>query len=805
MKLFYLIALSFVYPTLSAQTIVVEQRRGEKGKLSGIIKNEKGEPLPYASIYIHDVKWGSAADSSGHYQTANLNPGKYLVEVTNQGYASAIERVTINGNAEHNFTLNSRIMEQAAVTVTGVSSATRVKLSPQSVDIVKRTDLLQNASNNLIDALARKSGISAITTGPAISKPVIRGLGYNRVLTVNDGVRQEGQQWGDEHGIEIDEYSVQRVEILKGPASLMYGSDALAGVINVITNQPVPQGTFRANLLGTYNANNNLQGIYANVAAHNNRGLNWNIYTTNKSSADYKNKFDGRVLNSRFSEKNAGGYIGVNKSWGYSHLLISNVSQQLGLIEGERDSATGKFLLFAGQSIAGIANNAQLKSKDLLVPYQKIKHTKFALDNSIAIGNGRLSATIGYQVNHRQEFADALAPDNADLFFDLRTFNYNLGYHFPANKQWKTTIGANGMQQSNRNRASETIIPAYQLFDVGGFIFSAANFGKWNVSGGLRIDSRTLSTDRLVENNTVKFQSFTRKYGNVSGSVGVSYAASEQVTLKANIARGYRAPGIAELSSNGAHEGTNRYEYGDADLKTETSYQLDAGFELNTNHFTFGVNAYLNRINNYIFYRKLSNITGADSTVILNGEELGAFRFDQSSGVRFIGFEANFDVHPHPLDWLHFENTFSLVGARFQQAIEGTKRLPFIPAPRLLSELRANFANKKSVLQDVYFKIEMDATARRQQVFYAYNTETPTAGYLLFNAGVGTDVMLKGRKAFSLMIAVNNVTDEAYQNHLSRLKYAAINNVTGRQGVFNMGRNVSLKINIPFECKLVKK
>lgn len=277
-----------------------------KGVLSGKITDEKGKPLAGASVFLHDVKAGAIADPNGNYSTSPINRGSYLVEVTYQGYASLTVPVTLSGNTTKNFTLSPTAVEQEAVTVTGVSAATRLRNTPQPVSLVRKTEILQNASTNLINALVRKGGVSVITTGPAVSKPVIRGLGYNRVVTINDGIRQEGQQWGDEHGIEIDEYSVQRAEVLKGPASLMYGSDAIAGVINFITNQPVTAGTIKGNLLGTYTDNNNMLGFNGNLAGYLLNGFNWNIYGSSRSAADYSNKYDGRVLNSRFEEKKLG-------------------------------------------------------------------------------------------------------------------------------------------------------------------------------------------------------------------------------------------------------------------------------------------------------------------------------------------------------------------------------------------------------------------------------------------------------------------------------------------------------------------
>ena len=771
-----------------------------RGTLTGKVTDEKGNPLPGASVFLHDVKAGAIADAAGNYKTAPINRGSYLVEVTYQGFASQIVPVTLNGNTFKNFTLNTTAVEQEAVTVTGVSSATRVRNFPQPVSLVKRTELLQNASTNLINALVRKGGVSVITTGPAISKPVIRGLGYNRVVTINDGIRQEGQQWGDEHGIEIDEYSVQRAEVLKGPASLMYGSDGIAGVINFITNQPVTPGTIKGNILATYTDNNNTHGFNANLAGNLLNGFNWNAYGSLKSAADYKNKYDGRVFNSRFNEKNWGGYIGINKSWGYSHLIVSSFNQKLGVTEGTRDSATGKFLYLAETPYEAIATDEQLKSKDFITPYQHVEHFKIALDNSFAAGKNRVAATVAFQRNQRRELGNPDAPSVPDLYFDLKTVNYNLQYQFAAQRGWKTTIGANGMYQQNRNLAEEKLIPEYNLFDAGIFVYTIKSFNKLTVSGGLRGDTRTMDIKGLQELDYSKFKAVNKHYGNISGSAGAAYEASEGVTLKANIAKGFRAPSTAELSSNGAHEGTYRYEYGDNNLKTENSLQFDAGLEVVSRHVSFGINTFYNHISNYIYYNRLEAAGGGDSLVKNNGADLQAFKFSQS-GATLAGFEANFDIHPHPLDWLHFENTFSFVAGTFSSYFEGSNRLPAMPPAHLLSELRANFAKAGNVLKNLYFKAEMDATARQNRVFTAYNTETPTAGYALFDAGAGSDFNAKSRKLFSLYLSFNNITNIAYQSHLSRLKYTDINYVTGRRGVFNMGRNFNVKLNIPLDFK----
>ncbi len=240
-----------------------------KAKLTGKVVDAKGLPLAGAAIYLHEARTGTIAGIDGQFTTPEVPLGKYLVEISFQGYASLLEVINITENTSHVFTLKETYAEHDAVTVTGVASATRVKQSAQPVSIVKRNDFFRSSSSNIIDALGKLvPGMATLSTGPAISKPVIRGLGYNRVVTVHDGIRQEGQQWGDEHGIEVDEYSLQRAEVLKGPASLLYGSDAMAGVLHLITNVPVEQGTGRGNIMSSFNDNNGLRAVSANLAAH---------------------------------------------------------------------------------------------------------------------------------------------------------------------------------------------------------------------------------------------------------------------------------------------------------------------------------------------------------------------------------------------------------------------------------------------------------------------------------------------------------------------------------------------------------
>ncbi len=767
-----------------------------KGSFFGIVTDAAtGKPLRGVSVYISDIRTGTITNASGEYFMGNVPEGIHLIEFSHVGYNTRAEQILIKGETKKDILLSESVVENNAVIVTGVSRASQLKKVPFQVSILRKEELQQTTSTNIIDAITRKAGVSSLATGPAISKPVIRGLGYNRVLTINDGVRQEGQQWGDEHGIEIDEASVSKIEILKGPASLVYGSDAMAGVINIITNVPISVNTIKTNIGTNYQSNNKLRSLYGNVAGNIN-GFNWNIYGTTKAAADYKNKYDGSVFNSKFNEKNIGGYVGYNGSWGFSHLLVSSFNLKAGLVEGDRD-AIGNFVKALVGGMETKATEEDFKSTMPQIPYQNIRHFKIATDNNFKIGSNNLSLNVGFQQNKREEFGDIDNPTKQGLFFDLKTITYATQFHIKEKNGWKPSIGVSGMNQTNTNRGIEQLIPNYNLTDAGFFIFTEREIAKLTISGGGRFDTRNINVKTLLdETGAAKGDAFTKSFSNFSGSVGLAYEVNKNVNLKLNIARAFRAPSIPELASNGAHEGTIRYEYGNTNLKSETSTQIDASIGLNNEHVSFNLAGYLNSFRNFIFYRKLTAISGGDSSVDVGGNFLTAFKFDQRKAT-LAGLEATLDIHPHPIDWLHFQNTFSFVSGTFNEAIGGSKNLPFIPAPKLLTELRGDFKKLGKNVSNCYIKVELDNTFKQSKAFTAFDTETATAAYTLLHVGLGADINARGKTLFSINFSINNIGDVAYQNHLSRLKYAAENMATGRLGVFNMGRNFSMKINMP--------
>ena len=644
----------FIVVALFAATISVCAQK--QTSLSGKITDQKsGVPLPGVSVYFPDLHVGTVTDISGLYHIKDLPKMEVMVEISFIGYKHLAEPVDLSTISTKDFVMNEAATELNEVVVTGLSKSAQRNRTSSPIMVITPVQLKQMGTVNIIDALATQPGISQITTGAGISKPVIRGLGYNRVLIVNDGIRQEGQQWGDEHGLEIDEYGVSRVEILKGPASLAYGSDALAGVINFLPAPVLPEGTIRGNFLTNFQTNNGLFGGSLNLGG-NQEGIVWDVRYSNKAAHAYKNKYDGYVFNSGFKENNFGGMIGISKSWGYSHLNFSMYNLTPGIVEGERDTITGQFV----KSISGIngaedeviATEADFKSYNSFVPYQKIHHYKLVSTNNFIFGNSALKTIIGWQQNQRQEYEEVLDPKEYGLYFYMNTLNYDARYSLTTKNYINLSFGANGMYQNSLNKGVEFLIPDYNLFDIGVFALAKKSWYKW--------------------------------------------------------------------TSGNAH---------------------------------------------------------------------------------LYGGEIAINIHPFSLDWLHFDNSFSYVHSVQVNQPDSMRYLPLTPAPKLHSELRATANKLGGNLKNAYVKIGVDKYFKQNYFYEAFGTETATPGYTLLNAGLGADVSSKKKVLFSIYISANNLTNIAYQSHLSRLKYLDENNATGRKDVFNMGRNFSFKLIVPIDIK----
>jgi len=660
------------------------------------------------------------------------------------------------------------------ITVTGLTGTERMKDSPIAFSVISPKQLHQSSGTNIVDMIARTPGVTQITTGAGISKPVIRGLGYNRVVVFEQGIRQEGQQWGDEHGLEVDAEGVHSVEILKGPASLMYGSDAIAGVLILHPEHPLEEGTMQSKVGGEYQSNNGLYNFHAGFAG-NLSGLLWNWHFNDKAAHCYKNNHDGYVPGSWFKERDVQGMLGVQKRWGHSYLRFSHVDFTPGITEGERNENTGELVWEEGNFSKSYSNQ---------LPFQRVLHTKMVSDNLWYFGNGSLKTVVGYQQNYRREFEESA--DEAELGMRLHTANYDVRYQLPLNHDWALATGINGMWQNNVNEAEEMLIPDYSLFDLGYFLTANKQIGRWHLSGGARIDNRSLSAKEAEEDGEAKFSNLTKNFTGITGSLGAVCNVNDRMNFRLNVARGFRAPTVSELCSDGVHEGSIQYELGNPNMESEYSTQIDLGMDYTSHIVSVNASLFTNWIQKYIFLVRLPYET----------EGYRTYQYRQGDA-RLMGGEILVDVHP--VNPLHIENTFSYVrGIQLHQSHE-VRNLPMMPAPRWTCNFRYEFPDfAHGICRRSYVGMGMDFDLRQNHFYAVDDTETATSSYAIFNLSAGMDLHVFGHNCIEISLACKNLFDKAYQPHLSRLKYADY------PGISAMGRNICLKVNIPIDIHIKK-
>lgn len=710
-----------------------------------ILDNNSKEPLAEASIYIPKLEKGTSTNLEGEFQFNNLPEGSIQLLISSLGFAT--KTISINTPIKQPLIilLNPSAIEMESVIVSTpfhkLQSENVVRVERESMENLKKTGAV-----TLAEGITQIAGVESVTTGAGIGKPVIRGLSANRVLVYAQGVRLENQQFGDEHGLGVSSSGVESVEVIKGPASLLYGSDALGGVLYL---NPEKYASMDSTVVdASVNYYSNSVGTEANVGLKTS-AEKWKYLVRGNYAAhsDYKTGNGLRVTNSRFEEKDLKAGIGYQDS-----------------------KYKGDFRYNYNNTNAGIPEEigVQSTSKDVIFPYQHLDNHIASLSNKIFLKNSSIDLRVGYLFNDRKEFEEGSS--NPALEMHLETLNYDLKYNAPKWGLFETIFGVQGLFQTNKNFGEEQLIPDASIRDFGILGTTHVHLEKIDLQGGFRFDTRKITTN---ENGTLGesgyFQAIDRDFSSYNGSLGIKFNIFKSLVTRINAASGFRAPNLAELSSNGVHEGTNRYEVGNSELKNEQNIQLDFSLEYRNEHFEVFGNAFYNKINQYIFIEPSDNFV----------EENRIFRYTQDDA-KLYGGEAGVHIHPHPIDWLHLESSLEVViGER-----EDAESLPLIPATSFTNTIRLELSQLKFITNNYSF-LTVKTTASQNKIS---DFETPTNGYSLVNAGFGGTVFVNNLP-LQLKISGNNLLNKNYISHLSRLK---------SDGIANMGRNISIGIQTSF-------
>ena len=780
----------------------------KKYELTGKIVDENNQPLSRASVLIYPIEKGTITDAQGWYSISDISKGAYKIEISFIGYRTLTDSIIITGDRSYNIQLSVASVSLQEVVVTDNYARMRQREEPLSIEIINSDYLKQNLGGSLMKSLERLPGVSTIDIGSGHSKPVIRGLGFNRVVVVENSIKHEGQQWGSDHGLEIDQYSIDNVEVIKGPASLMYGSDAIGGVIDLKSNKIPDDNIFGGIIDLTGKSNNNMLGTSVSIFCRK-KWFFTDFRATIIGYGDYKVPTDSidiysyraplyknHLRNTAGKEQNLHFSFGIIKPEFQSKVYLSSVY-----------SKSGFFANAHGLEPRSVDTELHDKSdRDINYPYHQVNHFKLINTSQWKWGKFQIESNLGFQRNFRQEWSQyvshgympAVFPDSLDFNailerqFEKYVYSGNIKLSCFQNEKTLFTVGINSDYQDNRIDGRGFIIPAFKQRNAGGYAFAKHYFSHKSILQlGMRYDYGHINTlnyndwfpSTVISNNDTTLHYLTRAdvvnrgFSNISWSVGYNYNF-QKTSFKINIGKSFRMPIAKELAANGVNYHHFSYEVGSADLSPEISYQSDAGIEYNSDKLAIGVTPFLNYFSNYIYL----NPTSEHDRLYGNGNQV--YNYTQSEVFRYGG-----EIHAHYRVLKSLQ--LGVIGEYvYSEQLSGDKKgftLPFSPPASVLFNVKYQ-KRKIRQAENAYISIDFRLFAPQNNIV---PPEETTDGYQFINIGMGGDVILRNQKV-NISIQLQNLFNNKYFNHTSY--YRLIN-------VPEPGRNLVLSITVPFSVK----
>lgn len=780
-------------------------------ELKGAVADENGKPVAEASVVLHPVKRDTMTNFKGNFVIGSLLAGKYAIKISCIGYQTLVDTITISDNTTYNVQLGFVSFSLQEVVVVDSHTKTRKKEAALNIEIVNNEYLKQNMGGSLMNSLERLPGISTVNIGSGQSKPVIRGLGFNRVVVVENGIKHEAQQWGSDHGLEIDQYGVENIEIVKGAASLEYGPEAIGGVIDVKNTKIPAVNSFGGTIDLTGKTNNDFVG--GSVSLYGRKGwfftdfratiLDYGDYKVPADSVDiysyrtalYKN----HLRNTAGEEADFHFSFGIINDLFQSKFLISNVYTK-----------SGFFANAHGLEPRNVDSEVYDKSsRDILYPFQAVNHFKITNSSHYQWELLRIESHLGYQRNFRQEwsqyvshgympavFPDTLAFDsNLEREFDKEVYAGNIKLFWQTDTKTRFHFGINSEYQRNQINGGGFIIPTYRWFNLGGYAL-----GKYSITNnstlqlGVRYDYGKIKTSEYndwflspaIENGDTVLQylqrgsNVNRNFSNFTWSAGYNYNHKKWL-CKINVGKSFRMPIAKELAANGVNYHHFSYEVGNSDLSPEVSYQLDVGVEFASQRFVFGAMPFINYFSNYIYL----NPTSEHDRLYGNGNQV--FHYAESKIFRY-----GTEIHAHYQ--LMKSIQIGVVGEYvYSEQLSGDKKgytLPFSSPASAIFNIKYQ-KHKIKHIENPYVSVDYRLVAAQTNIV---PPEEITNGYNIFNIGLGGTLTI-GNQKFEVNMQVQNLMNTKYFNHTSY--YRLIN-------VPEPGRNMVINISVPFSGNFKK-
>lgn len=777
-----------------------------KSIFTGQVLDEIKQPVIGATVLLLPQNRGQVVDLSGNFKFENLCPGNYKVRVQYLGYQDEEFDLQINDKVNRVVVLKEDVKELSEVVVNAHHDAAHTEYANNFTQLSEK-QLEEVAGKSLGESLKEVAGVSSIQTGPGIFKPVIHGVHSQRVLILNYGIRQEGQQWGAEHAPEIDPFIASNIIVIKDASAIKYGTDALGGVI-VVNPPELPR---KAELGGTFNAIAQSNGQSGTVSGmleggiKNHDGWGWRVQGTGKRSGDFHTP-DYSLTNTGIKELNFSASTGYHKEHAGFDIFFSHFQTELGVLKGTAIS-----------SLEDLANAMEREeplytsnfSYQIGEPRQSVSHNLLKINGHVLTKHGEWKLQYGFQNNNRKEF-DIRKGDLAKIpAIDLKLNTHTLDAEWETLHSDKRTIsvGVSGMYQNNQNIFGTQRLPFIPNFvDLSGGVFAVTKLflNQWTIDLGTRYDYRYYDVKGFDYKNTRYASSFS--FNNISASAGATVTLPENQTLNLNLSSAWRPPHVAELYSVGTHQSAAAIEYGlllndstnevmnikDVNFKTEQAVKFVATYTRSWQRFAVEVSPYMNYIFNYIYLRPegiTKNVRGV----------YPYYRYTQTNAL-FTGVDVTGTWHVSR--YLKVLPKVSLLGA---SDVRNDDYLVFIPSNRY--ELAVRYDRPEvSVFKNFYVESKLKYIAKQYRaprvitvrqiieaeeqdvdIFATDNSNfdfmAPPTGYGLLNLAVGASLK-RDRVQYDFRIAAENALNQSYREYTNRFRYYADD--VGRNFIFSL-------------------
>lgn len=744
--------------------------------IKGVVKDQhSNQPVIGATVLLMGTTTGVFTDEKGRYEIKDLCPGTYQLECRIVGYNPYIQKIDLTAGHEENFTLQEQEIHLKDVEITAHRTDAP---SSQPLTTLSGSDLEKTRGQTLGESLKAITGVTTMQTGSSIAKPVIHGLHSNRVLIMNNGVRQEGQQWGSEHAPEIDPFVATRLSVVKGAAGVRYGSDAIGGVI-LVDPEELP---FNQSLSGEVNLvgfTNGRQGVASSTFQGGIKGLKgfgWRAQGTIKRGGNIRtpNYF---LDNTGINEKNfslGAGYR--NKGFGID-LFYSRFDTKIGIFSGSHIGSVTDLLNVIKNGEPFVKSGFSYK---IGRPNQNVTHDLLKAEAHYNFHDGnRIQWTIAQQINNRNEFDlhvprnDSIASLNhPELTFKLNTLTNDVIWdHKPIAGKITGQVGVSTLYQYNL-MTGRPLIPNFNQFNIGLFWIERYVKNNWEFEAGVRYDYRTLKTHRIVSKQKLSNE-FT--FSNGSATLGVTRNLSNRFSASVNVGSAWRAPNVSELFSDGVHHGAAAFERGDSTLHPEKAYNSIASVKYAGEKLTVELGGYFNYINDFIYLKPQ-----AEPILTVRGA-FPYFKYTQT--------DASFKGIDLSASWMFIRNLTISSKLSYLRAYDtrNDSYLVMIPPNRLDNMLKYEIPQLGN-WKNVFFSAGNLWVARQKRVESNSDFMPPPAAYSLWNIQAGGTIKISEKQQLEVGVSVQNLFNTAYRDYMNRFRYYAD----------DMGRNASLRIKWKF-------